>query len=478
MKILFIAPLQDDANVQNWGAPHLGFMRIDSYLRNCLPDLEIIIFDKQIDFFDPFEKFINDKIDIVGISVLHYTLLNTLAFIHRWKKEHPESLIVVGGNEASVNYQDIFDKSPCDIAVLAEGEQTMLDIILWKQGKKKLEDISGIVYRKYAEPISENWLWKFWKHVDFSQYRYLEFWNQTAKLYEDPEAHRHEINTVRLVTSSHCNRSCTFCSLALCRTISCGKSVRPVSLQGWQIMELVDRIHRQLPDCKTIYFVTDDVFYPDKHNFYNFINLYEKSGYKFRILVQSSTFSLNEAEFQALKRLNCSHITIGIENASEKIRRSLKKIQDTEKIEKIVAWSKQYEIPVYFLIILIPPESTLEDLKINYLKIKQWIEQGVKISIEPLCYVYRGTPLYEDDRYDFLWKRKKIEGTNLFYKDSIYVLPRDLVVRKLAIEFKEREPEFVKKAFEKLDHKHHFKGETGKILNELLGELLREYGAI
>ncbi len=478
MKILFVAPLQDDANVQNYGAPHLGFMRIDSYLKSQIKDLDITIFDPQIDFYDPLEKFKNDKVDILGISVLHYTLVNTLSFIHRWKKEHPESLIISGGNESSANYQDIFDKSPCDIAVLAEGEQTMLDIVLWKLGKKNFEEISGIVYRKYAEPITDNALWNYWKNVDFSRYRYPEFWKQTARLYENPENYLQEINTVRLVTSSHCNRSCTFCSLALCRTISSGQYVKPASLEGWQIMELNNKIKKQLPDTKTIYYVTDDVYYPNKDRFFDFIDLYKQSGYDYRILVQSSSYSLNEISFQALKRLGCSHITVGIENASPKIRSSLKKPQDENKIEEIITWSKKYKIPVYFLIILIPPESTLEDLKVNYFKIKYWISQGVKISIEPLCYVYRGTPLYEDDRYDFLWKRKKIEGTNLYYKDSIYVLPRLPLVRKLAIEFKEREPEFVKRAYEKLNHKHRFKGSTSTILNDLLGELLREYGIL
>ena len=53
MKILLIAPLQDDANCQNWGAPHLGFMRIDSYLKSKISDLDITIFDPQIDKYNP-----------------------------------------------------------------------------------------------------------------------------------------------------------------------------------------------------------------------------------------------------------------------------------------------------------------------------------------------------------------------------------------------------------------------------------------
>lgn len=475
MKILFVAPLQKDANIQNWGAPSLGLMRIDSYLRvNLGNQIETVIYDSQIDDYDLLNEFRGIYVDILGISILHYTLVTTFSFLAKWKKEHSECLIVAGGNEASANYQDIFDKSPCDIIVLTEGEDTMLDICLWRLGKKKLESIPGIVFRHYANPITNSKLWDYWKDVDFSNYRYPEFWSKTAELYDEPPLEK--VNTVRLVTTSHCQRACTFCSLALVRNIACSKIVRPAYLEGWQIMDLVHRIKRQLPDCRTIYFVTDDIFYPDKQAFYDFAKLYRRSGYEFRFLMQSSTFSLTERDFAILKDIGCQHITIGIENASAMMRKSLKKVQDETKIENIIMWSRRYGMLVYFLIILIPPESTLADLRINYETIKRWLDAGIQVSIEPLIYVYRGTPLYEDDRYDFSWIRRKIEGTNLYYKDSIYVLPRDPIVRRLALEFKRREFDFVAHAYEKLDHRHHFKGETGRILNDLLGDLLKEYG--
>lgn len=476
MRILLVAPLDKTVGIYNWGAPSLGLIRISSYLKRYSPKTEILFYDPQIDSFDPLIKWRNCHIDIVGISLLHFTLLNTLEFINLWKKIHPESLIVVGGNEAAANYQDIFDKSPADIAVLAEGEETFLKIVKWKQRLEKLENITGIVYRKYAQAIDDDNLWDYWKEVDFSKYRYKDYWRQIASLYQEPPWEK--IKYIRLVTTSHCQRHCTFCSLAFVRNIACGKFVKPASLKGWQIMELVHKIYKQLPDVRTIYFVSDDVFYPNKQDFLDFMKLYKESGLNYRILIQTSTYSIQEQDFPKLKEINCQHITIGIENCSIRIRETLGKYQDQQKIEDIITWSKKYGIQLYYLIILIPPESTLEDLRINYETLKRWLSLRVQISIEPVIYVYRGTPLYEDINYQFLYEKKRIKETNFYLKDPVYILPKDPIVKELTLEFKKRQENFIEERFENLPHQHKFKGETGPILVELLGELLEKYERI
>ena len=473
LRVLLVAPLQADANVQNWGAPSLGLMRIDSYVKKRVKNVEIEIFDPQIDFYDPLKKFAETTIHIIGISILHYTLTETLDFIHQWRKIHPESLIVVGGNEASANYQDIFDKSPCDIAVLIEGEEVMLKIILWQQGKLKLEAVPGIVYRRYAEMVDEDKFWDFWKDVNFADYRYPAYWQETAKLFEQPNWE--EVCCIRLTPSNYCKRKCTFCSLNFVHNICCNQNAKPVALKGWQIMELIDKIKVQVPKTRTIYFCNDDIFYPNRQYFEDFVELYEKSGYDYRIIVQTSSYCLKEADFPLLKRIGCVHISVGVENASERLRKSMKKPQDSEKIEMIVDWSHQYGIKVYYLIILIPPESTLEELWLNIRTIRRWMAAGVGISIMPVIYAYRGMPLFEDNRYQIMYRTKLIGATGVMYNDPYCVLPNDPVVRELTLEFIQREWDYVNKRYEERENKLKFKGGTSEFLLDLLEELLLKY---
>lgn len=474
MNIVFMAPIDNEAGVHNWGAPSLGLIRIIDYIKKKLPCVKIETFDTQVDDFDPIDRWKGKHVDILGISLLHYTLFNSMGVIHAWKKIHPESLIVVGGNEAGANYQQIFENCPADIAITAEGEDTMLQIIMWLWGGKRLEDIQGIVFRNYAAPITDSKLWEYWKYVDFSKHRYQDYWDQIEKLYEKPDYEK--IRYVRLMTTSHCMRNCSFCSLAKIRNFACGKRVKPAMLTGEQIMQLVDKIHIQLPTVRTIYYVSDDVFYPDPKHFLDFCKLYKESGYDYRILIQTSSYSLEYWHFPLLKEINCQHITIGVENASERMRAEFNKPQDSEKLEKFIGLGKRYNISIYYLIILIPPAATVEDLLINYHKISKWIDQGVAISIEPLIYSYKGTPVYDDIRFNSSRVKRTIPGTNIKVTDSEYILPNDPIVRKIALEMVNRKEKYIDEYFKSLPTGHKFKGLTSKPILLLLKQLLQENG--
>ena len=471
LRVLLSAPVQKDAQIQNWGAPCLGIIRISEYVKKYIgEDIEVLNYDPQIDTFDPIEKWKDTKIDILGLSLLHYTLFDSLVFVNNFKKLHPETLIVVGGNEAGANYQDVFDKAPVDISVTAEGEDTFVDIINWKLGKKKLEEIDGIIYRKLAKPITETLLWKYWRNVDFSKYRYQEYWDTIASLYDTPDFEK--INYVRIMTVSHCMRACTFCSLANVRNVACGQRVKAVALSGSQIMTLVRRIHTQLPTVRTLYMCTDDVYYPDRQNFLDFIELYKESGYDYRILIQTSTYSIKPEDFPLLKSINCQHITLGFENCSDSVRKSLKKPQKKEKMEEIIKLGKEHGIQIYVLIMLMPPEVTMDDLKENYETISKWVlKDGVQVSVEPVVYPYRGTEIFEQGG-QFHYEIEEQDGIK--YRDAKYILPNDPDVRELCEELIAQREHFVEDYFKDLPHKHQFKGATGVALVSLLGKLLKK----
>jgi radical SAM superfamily enzyme YgiQ (UPF0313 family) len=470
MRVLLSGPIQKDAEVQNWGAPCLGIIKIAEYTKHYFGEkVEVLLYDSQIDKFDPIEKWRGIQIDVLGVSLLHYTLFDTLVFLKKFKEIHPEVLIVIGGNEAGANYQDVFEKSATSFVVTAEGEEPFVDIILWKLGEKKLEDINGIIYRKYAKPITNQDLWNSWENVNFFDYRYPDYWKQIADLYKEPDYEK--IKYVRLMTVSHCQRGCTFCSLPMVRTTACGQRVDPVALTGEQIMCLVDKVHTQLPETRTIYYCTDDVYYPNRQPFLDFIELYKQSGYDYRILIQTSTFSIQEEDFPSLKEINCQHITVGFENCSSFLRKEFRKAQKIEKMEKIIEWGKEYGISIYILIILIPPKATLADLITNYETISRWVEAGVQVSVEPVVFPYRGSPIFEFG-HEICYETLKEEGIE--YRDAKCMLPDDPDIRDLCLELLDKRGSFVDDYFKNLPHKHRFKGSTAIALISLLGQLLRK----
>jgi sulfatase maturation enzyme AslB (radical SAM superfamily) len=248
--------------------------------------------------------------------------------------------------------------------------------------------------------------------------------------------------------------------------------VKPSYLSGEQIMALIDKVHDQLPGVRTIYFCTDDVYYPNKQAFLDFIEIYKKSGYDYRILIQTSTYSIKEEDFPLLKSINCQHITLGFENCNEAVRKSLRKPQSQEKMEKIIKWGKEYGIQIYTLIMLMPPEVTMEALVENYLTISRWVlEEGVQISVEPVVYPYRGTQIFEQG-YEFNCVTKENSGVK--YRDAKWIYPKNADVRELCEEFIEKRDSFVDEYFKGLPNQHRFKGQTGVALVSLLGKLLEK----
>lgn len=473
LKILLVAPLQEDAHIQNFSAPPAGLYRIKFFAEQVdyTEPIHISIFDRVVDDYDPIEKYKDEKIDILGVSVLHYTLVNTISFITKWKKLHPESLIICGNFEAFENSQELLDKCPVDIIVLGEGEITFVNIIRWKLRQVSLEDIDGIIFRKYQKNIDEEDYSNFYSTLDFSKMRYSDYWDKLARLYENPDYDK--INTIRLHPLNFCNLNCRFCSISNTRKLVCGKNVKPSMLSGKDIFSLVDRAAKQLPELKTVYFSDDNsLFY--KENFKEFAELYKEAGYTFRILIQTHSAWLDEDIFKILKDIGCVHITVGVENASSRIRKILGKSQSDEHIEQIIEWGKKYNIHIYYLIILIPPESTIEDLRINRDKIKEWIDSGIEVSIEPTIMVYKNTKYWNDD-FECNYVIKKIPDTEYTIKHPLWLIPKDLLVKKIAIELMEQKDNYINEYFKSLPTGHMFKGSTSIAYWELLDKLLKKY---
>ena len=97
------------------------------------------------------EKDICDsKADIIGITNLfRENTEETIKTIKIARKALPNSVIVVGGPNATAMPEYILERAPeLDIVGLGDGEKTMMAIVKWNQGKGSLKDIKGIIYRE------------------------------------------------------------------------------------------------------------------------------------------------------------------------------------------------------------------------------------------------------------------------------------------------------------------------------------------
>ena len=174
--------------------------------------------------------------NIISFSVLDATVEYDLARIHEAKRLYPNALLVAGGTGASLNYQKLFEKSPLDVVVLGEGETPMLEIC----NEKPLYEIDGIVFRRYAKPMTKELWQEIRTGLDIKAMQADRYWRQTANLYENPDFN--EINTFRIFTTNFCPMNCNFCTLTKLRQYTCGKTTPVIALPVSQVIEMIRKI--------------------------------------------------------------------------------------------------------------------------------------------------------------------------------------------------------------------------------------------
>jgi radical SAM superfamily enzyme YgiQ (UPF0313 family) len=324
--------------------------------------------------------------------------------------------------------------------------------------------IEGVIVKNECKPISSNQLWSFWDNINFSQLNYRMYWDEMRKAH--PEDYDLEGgDTVRLITSSHCNRGCVFCSVTQWHKFACGKVAPVAYLSPVEVWELVRKAKMALPTMKSVYFVEDD-FIVTEDRAWRFFELCKGSGIRFQI--QTHTSKLREDSLIVhMADGGCRHITMGLENCSPRVLKTLGKPQDLERIPDIIEVCKAVNIRPYLLVILFCPEITVDELWMNYERLTEWEHMGATVSIEPNMMTYRGAPLYNHTSA-MLYKVVEAKGHNM--RIPISLLPVDPKVRFVQKLFNEKWQQYL----EEKELGHGFKGATGKHMLELLRRSLEE----
>jgi radical SAM superfamily enzyme YgiQ (UPF0313 family) len=464
-RVLLVGPMStESAGERNWAAPPLGVHRIAAYLGEHGHFAEVYDCNLRNDF----EKILKEDWDVIGFSPLQATLHNDIKAMWTAQRLCPQARLVVGGIEATLNYQDIFDNSPVKIVVLGEGEDQMLHLV----NGIPPGDINGVIVKYDALPLSDDQYWEYWNNVNFAKLGYQQYWAEMrAKHPEDYD--KEGGDTVRLVTSSHCNRGCTFCSVTQWHKFACGEITKPTMLNALRIVALLRKIKMQLPTTKSIYFVEDD-FLQDRQRAMDFFNTI-RGGYPgFRLQIQTHTSHLLAFPtdipdidlFRAMWRAGVKHITMGVENACPHCLKSFNKPQKLEVVPEIIKTCKQFEIRPYILIILFPAVATMDCLRKNVETLSEWINMGATISIEPNLMAYRGAPLYNSP-HEMKYKVFDIDGKHRL-RQPVAILPDNPDVRRVQATFNSLWPDFL----ELHSVRHGFKGATGKLMLELLKQII------
>ncbi|MGB9959947.1 MAG: B12-binding domain-containing radical SAM protein [Candidatus Bathyarchaeales archaeon] len=364
-----------------------AFMTNPSFLKN----------GNALDVGMPLEKIQEEverrKPDIVGVAnPFTCQAENAIKVSNIIKEVDKDILTVVGGPHVTVVPVEFLEEAEnVDIAVIGEGEYTMLDVVKSFEGKKKLSEVQGIAYRKNGK-VMLNPRRPFIKNLDELPYPAYHLVEMEQYLNPKKIGYRSfQKRAISMVTSRGCPFNCCFCSVHL----HMGKMFRAHSAD--YVVNHIEYVVNKYR-VKTIYF-EDDNLTLDIKRFEAICDKIIERGIRVNWETPNGVRPdrLNQTLLEKMKKSGCQSVFFGVESGDQyvldKIIDKSLKLNDVIRVAKIC---KKLGIKTgAFYIIGFPGEKKENMLRtVEFaLMLKREFDVGMHLFIATPLY---GTRLYEE----------------------------------------------------------------------------------
>jgi anaerobic magnesium-protoporphyrin IX monomethyl ester cyclase len=440
-KIVFVTPPYDRIapgyefvkSVTNQ-SPSLGLLHLAAEVRQFGYRPSIIesdVFDFSVD--DVVEQIVDAKPEYVGITLFTVGVWSGAEISRKVKALLPDTTIIIGGPHVSSMAEETMRRfREFDIAVVGEGEEALVQLLLALDHGRDLTDVPALCYldgdevRKTAKlPINkelDRLPMPAWDLLPSFPIAY------PAAVYDFPR-----LPVATIAASRGCPFHCKFCD-----TSTFGARVRAYSPQ--RVFEMIQQLQSNY-GVRHILFV-DDLFLASKERTRKLCEMIISSGTKITWSCTARVDTVKPDILKLMKKAGCWEISFGLESGSNEILKSMDKLADIARSEQAVRWTSEAGIRTKGLFILGYPGETLETIETT----KKFIRR-LPITIMNLTKFtpYPGSPIYKemygtnirDDHWqkmngmNFLWSPEgmTVEDLDRHYQSvllSFYQRPRML----------------------------------------------------
>lgn len=359
-------------------APPLGLAYIGAVLERDGYDVTII--DAPISCESQegvIKKLQSLKPDVIGVTSITPNIGNAVSLITKIKQKMPASVTVLGGCHITFMPEETMATCPAiDVGVIGEGEVTMLELVRSIESGKPLDAVDGAVIRVGGK-IRRTRPRRLIEDLDTLPFpaRHLLPMKKYTALGE-----RMPIGNA--ITSRGCPFRCIFCASSRLY----GNTFRARSAENVleEVSELVEKYR-----INFIEFV-DDTFTINKNRSFRLADLLRKLDvfWAFGSRVDTVSGEL----LQAFRRVGALMFYMGIESASERVLRFLKKGITLEQIRSAISSAKKAGLEITgSFIIGTPGERKEEAIETVKFAISSGIDYAQFTAMTP----YPGTEVYE-----------------------------------------------------------------------------------
>jgi len=387
-----------------------------AYLASCLKkDHEVKIIDgAAINLTE--EELIHEikqnNYDIIGTTILTPMYLKAQEIIQLIKSNFPEIKIIVGGPHITIFPEQTMKENPeIDFSIIGEGEITMPELMEAIEGKRKIETVKGISYRKNNKIITTPPR-LFIKDIDEIPLPARDLLD--LKRYKPAPTYYKKLPSHIILTSRGCPYRCTYCSKVF------GNTYRHHSVE--RVIKEMKILIKEYKAKEIIF--RDDTFTINKKFTKELCNTIIKENLhkKIRWTCMTRVNLVTKELLQLMKKSGCWSIHYGIESGSQRLLDLIQKDITIKQIKDAIKWTKQAKIEIKaFFMIGLPTETKEETLKtIRFTKEldPDWIQVTITVP-------YPGTKLYEIAQKDKTLKSLKWENYQTWAgwsdKELVYV---------------------------------------------------------
>jgi len=312
--------------------------------------------------------------DVVGISGLITTYRFQKWLIPVLKEINPHTPVVSGGGLATTNSELIFTRTPLDIAVVGEGEQTMLELCTCIQNGDDIASVPGIRHRQNGHVAEtpqrknienlDSIPFPAWDQLPMEIYLENPIWGDVAG---NSSGFRRNVSVNRsmnIIASRGCPFSCNYCYPLFGRGNYRYRSAKNVI---GEIEILVDRY-----GVDFVGFVDDNMMASRKW-LIEFCDELEKKKFPITWGCHGRVTSATPELLHRMAETGCVWIGYGIESGSQKILDAMNKKASIEKAKSAIRNTRKAGIFPNTTFIFGYPGETRETIQETILKSSGWV---------------------------------------------------------------------------------------------------------
>ena len=327
-KIVLVEPKSTHLHVYSRVAiPRLGVVLLGTILRNLGYDVQVYIED-----IAPIDMHVVLSADVVGISTITSTAPPSYALAEKVRGAGIPA--VLGGTHTTFMTEEGLQHA--DYVIRGEGEGAFVELLEALQGKRELETIQNLSYRKDGQ-ILHNPARPMIRDLDVNplpDFDLVHGWRRGG--------------IVTIATSRGCPYSCTFCSVPgmyghAFRTHSVGRVVEEL---------------KQHRDASYVFFA-DDIFTANKRRTKELLSLMIAENVTPEWGAQVRTETVDDPDvLRLMQQSGCFNVYVGFESINPRTLKLFQKKQDVAKIERAIERFHAHNIRIHGMFVIDPTRTT------------------------------------------------------------------------------------------------------------------------